>query len=286
MPEGDSVYRLRQRLDAATCGTRVLDGELRSGNGAGLSLAGRSIIAHDTHGKHLLTRFDDLSTLHTHLRMQGSWTITRAGRALPSVAREKARVRLRLQDGREVWGLDLPVVDLVPTAREHDVVGHLGPDPLREDWDAAEAVRRLSARPDRPFVAALLDQTRIAGLGNLWVNELAFLRGVHPFAPIGATDLDAVVALAARCLRISATVPGMYQVTTGDRRKGSSHWVAGRAGRPCLRCGTRVRVRDEVSNDPEQRRTWWCPRCQPAPSGGGVGIPEEDQTNAARTHDA
>lgn len=274
MPEGDSVYRLRERLDAATRGARVLDGELRSGPSAGSSLAGREIVGYDSHGKHLLTRFDDASTLHTHLRMQGSWTITRPGRSLPTSAREKARVRLRLADGREVWGLDLPVVELVPTAREHDVVGRLGPDPLRADWDAAEAVRRLSERPDRTFVASLLDQTRIAGLGNLWVNELAFLRGIHPFAPIGATDLDALVALAARCLKISATVPGMYQVTTGDRRAGASHWVAGRAGRPCLRCGTRVRVRAEVANDPEQRRTWWCPRCQPVPAGGDVGTPE------------
>ncbi|MDQ1083366.1 MULTISPECIES: DNA-formamidopyrimidine glycosylase family protein [Microbacterium] len=274
MPEGDSVYRLRQRLDAATRGARVLDGELRSGNAAGRSLAGRDIVGYDTHGKHLLTRFDDGSTLHTHLRMQGSWTITRPGRSLPSAAREKARVRLRLGDGREVWGLDLPVVELVPTARERDVVGRLGPDPLREDWDAAEAVRRLSARPERAFVAALLDQTLMAGLGNLWVNEVAFLRGIHPFAPIGATDVDALVVLAARCLRVSATVPGMYQVTTGDRRRGASHWVAGRAGRPCRRCGTRVRVRDEVANDPEQRRTWWCPRCQPMPAEGDVGTPE------------
>lgn len=273
MPEGDSVLRLRRRLDAATRGARVAEGELRSGSAAGRSLAGLRIEGYDTHGKHLLTRFDDATTLHTHLRMQGSWTITRAGRSLPTAERERARVRLRFDDGREMWGIDLPVVELVATARECDVIGHLGPDPLRDDWDAAEAVRRLSARPERTFVAALLDQTRIAGLGNLWVNELAFLRGIHPFAPIGATDLPALVALAARCLRTSATVPGMYQVTTGDRRRGSSHWVAGRAGRPCLRCGTRVQVRAEVVDDPERRRTWWCPRCQPVPSGAEVGSP-------------
>lgn len=274
MPEGDSVYRLRQRLDAATTGHTVSDGELRSGPAAGLSLAGRRIDGYDTHGKHLLTRFDDGTTLHTHLRMQGSWTLTRPRRSLPTAVREKARVRLRLDDGREMWGIDLPVVEVVPTRRESDVVGHLGPDPLRDDWDAAEAVRRLSTRPERSLVAALLDQTRMAGLGNLWVNELAFLRGIHPFAPIGATDIDALVALAQRCLRISATVPGMYQVTTGDRRRGFSHWVAGRAGRACLRCGTRVRVRAEVADDPGQRRTWWCPRCQPHPSPDDVGTRE------------
>ncbi len=273
MPEGDSVFRLRRRLDAATRGALVVEGELRSGNAAGRSLAGATITAYDTHGKHLLTRFDDGRTLHTHLRMQGRWTITRPGRRLPTAVRDQARVRMRLGDGREVWGIDLPVVELLPTAREIDAVGYLGPDPLREDWDADEAVRRLSQRPDRPFVAALLDQTRMAGLGNLWVNELAFLRGIHPFAPIGATDLDALVALAARCLRLSATVPEMYQVTTGNRRRGSSHWVVGRAGRPCLRCGTRVRVRDEVADDPEQRRTWWCPRCQPSPFAADVAAP-------------
>ncbi|MFJ4037784.1 DNA-formamidopyrimidine glycosylase family protein [Microbacterium sp. NPDC090007] len=273
MPEGDSVFRLRQRLDAATRGARVVDGELRSGNAAGRRLGGATITSYDTHGKHLLTRFDDGSTLHTHLRMQGRWTITGPGRRLPTAVRDQARVRMSLEDGREVWGLDLPVVELLPTRREADAIGYLGPDPLREDWDAAEAVRRLSQQPDRPFVAALLDQTRLAGLGNLWVNELAFLRGIHPFAPLGTTDLEALVALAARCLRVSATVPGMYQVTTGDRRKGFAHWVAGRAGRPCLRCGTRVRVRDEVANDPEQRRTWWCPRCQPHPSASDVGAP-------------
>lgn len=273
MPEGDSVFRLRRRLEAATLGAQVRDGELRSGNAAGRSLAGRFIESYDTHGKHLLTRFDDGFTLHTHLRMQGSWTLTRAGRSLPTAVRETARVRMRLDDGREVWGLDLPVVELVPTVRESDAIGRLGPDPLRDDWDASEAVRRLATRPDRPLVAALLDQTAVAGLGNLWVNELAFLRGIHPFAPVGATDLDALVALAARCLRVSATVPGMYQVTTGDRRRGFSHWVTGRAGRPCLRCGTRVRVRDEVQNDPERRRTWWCPRCQPRTGIPDVGAP-------------
>ncbi len=274
MPEGDSVYLLRGRLDRAIRGRDVVEGEVRSGNAAGMSLAGLRVLEHDSHGKHLLTRLSGDATLHTHLRMQGSWTITRPGRALPTRAREKARVRMRLDDGREVWGLDLPVVELVPTARERDVVGFLGPDPLRDDWDPVEAVRRLRAAPRRPFVAALLDQRQMAGLGNLWVNELAFLRGIHPFAPIGATDLEALVATAARCLRISATVPGMYQVTTGDRRKGASHWVVGRAGRPCLRCGTRVRVRDEVADDPEQRRTWWCPRCQPVPTGVDVGTPE------------
>ena len=267
VPEGDSVYLLAGRLRAAGDGRRVSAGELRSGSSAGAPLEGATIVEHATHGKHLLTRFADGRTLHTHLRMQGSWTVTAAGRQLPRALQDKTRVSMRLEDGRTMWGVDLPVVEMLPTADEHLAVGHLGPDPLREDWDGAEAVRRLGREPARPLVSALLDQRNIAGLGNLWVNELAFLRGVSPFAPVGEVDLEPLVELAARSLRISATVPGMYQVTTGTARRGESHWVAGRAHRPCLRCRTPVRVRAERPNDPDHRRTWWCPACQPEPGG-------------------
>ncbi len=171
-------------------------------------------------------------------------------------------------DGGTAYGLRLHQLDLVATADEHRLVGHLGPDPLREDWDADEAARRLHSDPTTPLVAALLDQTRIAGLGNLWVNELAFLTGVSPWTPIGEVDVERLVARAATALRHSALVPGAYQVTTGSSRRGEDHWVAGRRGRPCLRCGTTVQVVEEVPDDPARRRTWWCPHCQPGPPPG------------------
>ncbi len=85
--------------------------------------------------------------------------------------------------------------------------------------------------------------------------------GVHPDTAMA--DVAALVALGARCLRFSATQPGAHQITTGNARKGEQHWVAVRAGKPCLRCGTSVRVRAEVPNNPGRRRTWWCPHCQP-----------------------
>jgi NADH dehydrogenase/endonuclease-8 len=174
-------------------------------------------------------------------------------------------VVLETQQGPTAYGVLLPVVDVVRTSREHELVGHLGPDPLREDWDAEEAVLRIEQDPLRPVAAALLDQRLVAGLGNLWANELCFLRGVSPWTPVGEVDVPALVRLAARALRTSVHVPGAYQVTTGNTRRGEQHWVAGRAGRPCLRCGTTVLVVDEVPNDPDRRRTWWCPTCQPGP---------------------
>ena len=269
MPEGDSVHRLAARLRRAADGRLVEEGELRSGDAAGTALAGLRILRHETHGKHLLTRLDQGWTLHTHLRMQGSWTVTAPGRAIPRRVQPDVRVRLRLDDGTTLWGLELPVVELL---RDRDVaaaIGHLGPDPLRDDWDAREAVARLSRDPDRPVVAALLDQRNLAGLGNLWVNEVCFLRGLWPWRPIGSLDVRALVATSARALRASVTIPGMFQTTTGDTRPGERHWVVGRAGRPCLRCGTTVLVRAEVRDDPERRRTWWCPHCQPEASRPG-----------------
>jgi endonuclease VIII len=262
MPEGDSVHRLAERLRQVD-GARVVRGELRSGTAAGRPLGGLVVVEHDTHGKHLLTRFDDGTTLHTHMRMQGSWTITRAGRRLPAAVAATARVRMLLDDGRTVWGIDLPVVDLLPSTEEHLVVGHLGPDPLRADFDPDEAAHRLSADGGVAFRAALLDQRRLAGLGNLWVNELGFVLGVHPDRPIARVDVPRVVQTAARMLRHSATTPDAYQVTTGRRRRGETHWVVGRAGRPCLRCGDVVRARDDVDHaGSPPRRVWWCPSCQ------------------------
>ena len=230
-------------------------------------LSGRTLLEHATHGKHLLTRFSDGVTLHSHLLMDGAWTVTRPDRRLPTRLMPEVRVVL-WTDGGTAYGLRLHQLDLVATRDEHRLVGHLGPDPLREDWDADEAVRRLRAEPTTPLVAALLDQTRIAGLGNLWVNELAFLTGVSPWTPIGEVDVERLVGRAATALRHSALVPGAYQVTTGSSRRGEDHWVAGRQRRPCLRCGTTVRMVDEVPHDPARRRTWWCPHCQPGPPPG------------------
>lgn len=258
------MFALARRLDAALRGRVLTHGRLRVPAHAAEDLGGLTVLEHVTHGKHLLTRLSEDVTLHTHLRMSGSWTISRAGRRLPATVMPDVRVVLRT-DGPAAYGIRLPVVELLRTRDEFMVVGHLGPDPLRPDWDAREALRRMREDGGRPVVAVLLDQRCVAGFGNLWANELCFLRGLSPWTPIDQVDVEALLALGARALRHSATVPGAMQVTTGHRRKGESHWVAGRAGRPCLRCSTVVRAIDEVPNDPERRRTWWCPNCQPGP---------------------
>ena len=265
VPEGDSVWKVARTLDRALKGTRLVRAELRVAALAGAELAGAVVREHDTHGKHLLTRFDNDQTLHTHLRMDGTWSVVGRGRTLPRTLDRDIRVLLAAEAGPTAYGLDIPVVELIPTAHEDRVIGHLGPDPLREDWDVDAAIARIGRQPGRAIAAALLDQRGMAGLGNLWVNEVCFLRGMSPWTPVTEVDLSATVRLAARALRHSALVPGAYQVTTGNTRRGREHWVAGRQHQACYRCRTPIAIFEPPLGDREQRRTWWCPTCQPGP---------------------
>lgn len=265
MPEGDTVYRLARRLDRSLLDRTIARSDLRVPRLATRDLAGRDVLEHATHGKHLLQRLSDGVTLHSHLRMDGEWRTTGPGKRLPPRLMTHVRVVLETAEGPTAWGLRIHDLDLVATAEEHTLVGHLGPDPLRVDWDAREAVRRLRAEPATPLVSALLDQQKLAGLGNVWVNELAFLTGVSPWTPIGDVDVERLVERAATALWHSATVPGAHQVTTGSGHRGEQHWVTGRQRQGCLRCGHEVGMIEEVAGDPANRRTWWCPRCQPGP---------------------
>jgi endonuclease-8 len=250
-------------MDAAL-GRKVLRrSDFRVPSLATLDLAGRTVTEVVSRGKHILTRLDDGRALHTHFEMDGSWHLYRPGERWRGGPAYEVRVVLETDDAVAV-GYRLPVVELLPPGGEDEAVGHLGPDTCGPDWDAAEAVRRLLARPDREVGPALLDQRNLAGIGNLYKCEALFLRGVSPWTPVGAVrDLPALVALAQRL--IASNREHWSQVTTGDTRPGRSHWVYGRARKPCLRCGTPVRMADQAEPEaPERARvTYWCPYCQP-----------------------
>ena len=226
-------------------------------------LTGWTVRESASRGKHLLLRLSTPDstqwTLHSHLRMDGSWRVYRPDEHW-RVPAHLVRVVLRADRAAAV-GVHLHELALVPTAEEDSLVGFLGPDLLGPDWDPDEAVRRLRARPDRPIAEALLDQRNLAGIGNLYKAETLFLRGVWPWTPVSEVDdLAAIVALAQRLL--AANRGRWSQVTTGSLRRGEQVYVFERAGRPCRRCGTPIRR--AVQGEPE-RLTYWCPRCQAAP---------------------
>ena len=168
--------------------------------------------------------------MHTHLKMEGRWRIAPASERL----RESYRIRLILaNDQWRATGYELGIVELLPTAQEERITGHLGPDLLGPDWDQTEAVRRLSADPERSACEALLDQRNLAGIGNVYKSEPLFLRGIRPWRPVGKVhDVDALVSLSHRML--NANKDRVKRVTTGDARRGHETWVYGRRGQPCL----------------------------------------------------
>jgi len=254
MPEGDTVWRAARQIRDALAGRVLTRSDFRVPRFAVTDLAGRSVTEAVPRGKHLLIRTDDGLTVHTHLKMEGRWRITPASGRL----RESYRIRVILANAEwRAVGYQLGIVEVLPTAQEDRVTGHLGPDLLGPDWDQAEAVRRLRADPERSAAEALLDQRNLAGIGNVYKSEVLFLRGIRPWRPVGKIhDVDALVSLSHRML--DANKDRVNRVTTGDQRSGHGTWVYGRRDRPCRRCGTRIRCA-ELGD----RITYWCPSCQP-----------------------
>src|SRR5437763_5610118 len=215
MPEGDTVFLAGRRLHDALAGAALTRGELRHPRLATLELAGRTVLGVRTVGKHLFTRFDDGTSLHSHLRMDGAWHLYRPGERWRGPAHE-VRAILATEERVEV-GFRLHDLAVLPTGNEVELVGHLGPDLLAENWSAElaeEAARRLAAEPARELGIALVDQRVMAGVGNLYKAEVCFLLGVSPWSPVSATDPTRAVALCRKLLLRNAWRP--QQSTTGE----------------------------------------------------------------------
>jgi endonuclease-8 len=260
VPEGDVVLRTARRLHQALAGQLLSAADLRVPALATANLVGHEVEEVVAVGKHLLVRVAPDWTLHSHLRMDGSWHLFRTGARWTGGPGHTIRVVL----GTTQWtavGYRVHDLALVRRRDETTLVGHLGPDLLSADWEPAEAVRRLLADPTRPVGEALRDQTRVAGIGNLFLSETLFLSGVDPWQPVGEVPaLDAVLERARRLM--TASVAHVGQSTTGDTRRGQGQWVYRREGEPCRRCGTLVRSATQ-GEAPQDRRTYWCPTCQP-----------------------
>jgi endonuclease VIII len=261
VPEGDTVHRTADRLDAALRGAVVERAELRWPSVPDVDLAGSRTLEVVARGKHLLHRFDTGSTLHTHLRMEGQWRVEHPGPATDRALR-RHDLRAAVLTGRwSALGLRLGMVDLVPTARESELVGHLGPDVLGPDWDAAVAAERVTSA--RGLIGdTLLDQRVLAGVGTFWASEILFLERVLPWVRAGDLDRDRVQALLERLHRLMAAARRTgWQASTGIQRSGEEAYVHARSGRPCRRCGDTVRVA-MTGAAPQQRTLFSCPTCQ------------------------
>jgi endonuclease-8 len=264
MPEGDTIPRVATTLHRVLAGRQVtaFESPLADVDYAARrrGIVGSHVEAVEARGKHLLVSFSSGAVLHTHQRMHGSWHLYRAGSRWRRPGHEM-RVRIDAGDVSAVCFAS-PVVELLTSAEvaRHPVLSRLGPDLLAPDFDAAAAKQRLLSRGSAPIGVALMDQSALAGIGNVYKSEILFLCAVDPFAPLAALDdtaLDRVLGTAAVQMRRNLT--GGQRRTTSPQAE-SPLWVYRRAGRPCRRCGTRIASRRQGD---EGRTTYWCPQCQP-----------------------
>jgi endonuclease VIII len=251
MPEGDTVWHTAVTLRQHLAGRTLTRCDVRVPRYATVDLTGQVVDEVLSRGKHLFIRVGPAS-IHSHLKMDGSW---RVGNRPVRVDHHRARIILEANDIRAV-GVDLGVLDILERDHDGDVVAHLGPDLLGDDWDPQVALANLMAGPDRPLAEALLDQRVLAGIGNVYCNELCFVSGRLPTAPVSAlADPQRLVSRARDMLWTNRF--RWNRCTTGDTRPGRQLWVYGRAGQACRRCGTRI-----ASDDTGERVAYWCPACQ------------------------
>lgn len=264
MPEGDTVYAAAARLRAALDGQLLEHTQFRVPALATVDLSGRRVRSVRSRGKHLLIDVDgphadrpDIGavSIHSHLKMEGAWHVHPLGRRWRRPGFQ-ARVVLRTAT-HEAVGFELGVLDLLTDPDE--ALSYLGPDLLADDWDAAEAVRRIEAVPDEQIGIALLDQRLMAGVGNVFRCEICFVRGMLPTRRVADADVPATVDLSRRMLW--ANRMRSARTTTGNTSQNARMWVYGRRGGSCRRCGTPVE-RDFLGPAGEDRVIYFCPRCQ------------------------
>jgi endonuclease VIII len=283
MPEGDTIFRTARSLGRALGGqpitafrstypnlTRFHDDE---------PITGRTVERVESRGKWLLIHFSGGATLATHMLMSGSWHIYRHGERW---FKPRFDMRIVLENSSYV-----AVCFKVPVAEMHTPqslarqrrIPTTEIDVLSAEFDREEVTRRLLAHASDAIADALLDQSIMAGVGNVFKSEICFVMGIHPYCPVASLSLDqiqAVIAAARKLVGVNVledsddrivTYLGRDRRTTHESDPTASLWVYGRHGEPCRRCASVIRRRIQGDN---ARVTFWCPQCQPMPDGCDV----------------
>ncbi|HEY2596139.1 MAG TPA: DNA-formamidopyrimidine glycosylase family protein [Chloroflexota bacterium] len=265
MPEGDTIFQTAAALRPLLVGQHILRARARTPGPQIQRVVGARVISIEPIGKHMLIRFDNGLTLHTHLRMGGTWHRYAHGERW-RMGEWRAKVVLEVPE-HVVVCFNAPVAELMDdrAVALHPALVSLGPDLLSPDFSSTEAFGRLRSRPDAEIAEALLDQRVMAGVGNVFKSEVLFIESVNPWRHVSGLDderLAALIVTARRLLLENAASGRPQRVTTrGDPTVRGPVYVYGRANAPCTRCGGPIRVQRQGTLN---RPTYWCSRCQPA----------------------
>jgi endonuclease VIII len=266
MPEGDTIHRIAAALQRELEG-RVLDRLLLRDRGDVPELVGSRVERVHALGKHLLLDIEGGWTLRVHLGMHGRWNRRHVREAAPRAPTVVIEAGEHAFDCERAYTVEMVRTAALPT---HPRLARLGPDLLAEPPDIDEAVRRAltPAYAGREIGDVLLDQRVAAGIGNVYKSEIMFECRVQPrtrLHALAADELRSLFETAARLMRANlgtrrrTSVPLRRRPEPGSQRL----WVYGRAGKPCLECGT---VIERFLQGDMARSTYWCPRCQGAPT--------------------
>ena len=275
MPEGDTIFRAARTLNRALAGHQVTRFETvlprLSRIDEDTPITGRTIANVTSQGKWLLIEFSGDLILLTHMLMSGSWHIYRPGETWQ---RSRPDMRILIATDRI-----LAVAFKVPVAEFHTAASlarrkgfnQLGQDVLTEGFDEQAAQHSIRSRPDLEIGVALLTQSVLAGLGNVFKSEVCFASGINPFTRVASLtdfEIQKLIANSRKFMLANVSDNSGDQIITytgfrrTTRRADPSErlWVYKRAGQPCRRCGTSILLRKQGL---DARVTFWCARCQP-----------------------
>ena len=262
VPEGHTIHRLSKDLTKDLDGRRVIatSPQGRFENGAS-KINGKAFNGSEAWGKHLFLMFSGNAILHIHLGLIGKFRPV----SIDSLPTDTVRLRL---EGKSAWQLTGPQKCSLISSDEYSlVIDALGPDPLRRSSRVTDFEASLKKRKT-PIAISLLDQSVIAGGGNVYRAEFLFMLGIHPNRPscdLTSAEVREIWELATQQLRQGVRLNRIVTVTEQDSGKKPGHlrrskalYVYKRETLPCRRCGSPIRIAEFAG-----RSCWWCDRCQP-----------------------
>lgn len=265
MPEGDTLYRVAERLRPVLHERAIVaaQGSWRLPDVG--SLVGRRIDAVEARGKHLLIALDDGRSIHSHLGMTGSWHVYLPGAPWSKPARHAGLALATTEHVAVNFSPKLLEVVTGAQLRRNDHLSRLGPDLMTEGFDPAAGLLRFRKRGTLPIGEAVMDQTLVSGIGNIYKSETLFLCQLDPWTRVVEISDESLLQMLNTAHRLMRMNRGGDLRST--RRMGDAHkmWVYGRRGDPCLKCGDTVLMRRQGTLG---RSTYWCPTCQPTTKPG------------------
>lgn len=295
MPELPEVEYVARQLRQALAGCTIRDARVNWPRTIAhpdvptfcAEVAGASVLRVDRRAKYLLLFLSGEQALVVHRRMTGNLLLFPAaaeGALWEETPDPYCRAVFLLDDGRRLVFTDprkFGRIALYPASELADALGGLGLEPLGDEF-TPEALAGLLAGRSRQMKPLLLDQTCIAGIGNIYADESLFRAGIHPLRRAETLTReeiarlhDAIRAVLELGIEHGGTTFGRYQDIWGEAGRNREHLaVYQRDGEPCMRCGTPL-VRVVVA----QRGTHFCPTCQPAPAADVLAdaAPAEDE---------